>query len=175
MRNLQELSKKIAELVQLLSEMGGLEIRAEVSHEEGVPGISGPQVLVRFTGRDTPILTADNGRVLDAIETVSLDMLALPDAVRENIRFDAENFLADQTIRLRKVAHMAISQVESSGTPHVFPPMSPRDRKLLGDALLPSGLSYETLGQSSAQWVILFPKETTAQRASPEAQQSRHN
>jgi hypothetical protein len=31
-------------------------------------------------------------------------MLDLPDAVRENIRFDAENFLADQTIRLRKVA-----------------------------------------------------------------------
>jgi predicted RNA-binding protein Jag len=102
MRNLQELSKKIAALVQLLSEMGGLEIRAEVSHDEGVPGISGPQVLVRFTGRDTPILIADNGRVLDAIETVSLDMLNLPDAVRENIRFDAENFLADQTIRLRR-------------------------------------------------------------------------
>jgi predicted RNA-binding protein Jag len=172
MRKLQELSRKIAELVQLLSEMGELEIRAEISFDEGLPGVDEPRVLVHLTGRDTPILTADNGRVLDAIESLSLDMLGLSGAERESIRFDAGNFLAEQRVRLRQIARMAIKHVEFTGTPHVFAPMSVRDRRLLGDALLPSGLSYETLGQHTAQWVILFPKEMTAQREGPEARHS---
>lgn len=175
MRNLQEFSKRIAELVQLLSEMGELEITAEISFDQDLPGFNEPRILVHLTGRDTPILTANNGRVLDAIETLSLDMLGLSGAERENIRFDAGNFLADQRVRLRQIARMAIRHVEYSGTPHVFPPMSSRERKLLGDALLPSGLSYETLGQHSAQWVILFPKEITARMEIPETQHSTLN
>jgi predicted RNA-binding protein Jag len=175
MRNIQEVSKRIVELVQLLSEMGELEITAEISIEEGHPGLNEQRVLVHLTGRDTPILTADNGRVLEAIESLSLDMVGLSGAEREKIRFDAGNFLAEQRVRLRQIARLAIKHVEFSGTPHVFPPMSLRDRKLLGDALHPSGLNYETLGQHSAQWVILFPKEMTEQMSSPEAQHSSFN
>ena len=175
MRNLQEFSKRIAELVQLLSEMGELEITAEISFDEGSPGLDEPRVLVQLTGPDTPILTADNGRVLDAIESLSLDMLGLTGAEREKIQFDAGSFLADQRVRLRQIARMAIRHVEYTGTPHVFPPMSLRERRLLEAALLPSGLSYETLGQQSERWVILYPKEVTSQRETPEARQSSHN
>jgi predicted RNA-binding protein Jag len=175
MRDRQEFSKRIAELVQLLSEMGGLEITAEISFDAGVPGVNDPRVLVHLSGRDTPLLTADNGRVLEAIETVALDMLGLPGAERENIRFDAGNFLADQRVRLRQIATTAISQVQFSGTPHVFPPMSPRDRRLLRDALIPSGLCHETLGQHSAQRVVLFPKEMAGQMKSAESQHSDRN
>jgi predicted RNA-binding protein Jag len=172
MRNRQELGRKIVELVELLSEMGELEIRAEIGFDEGLPGFDEPRLLVHLTGRDTPLLTANNGRVLDAIESLSLDMLGLFGAERECIRFDAGNFLADQRVRLRQIARLAIKHVEYTGTPHVFAPMSPRDRRLLGDALHPSGLNYETLGQHTAQWVILFPKEMTGPSESPEAQHS---
>ena len=175
MRNLQEFSKRIAELIQLLSELGELKITAEIRLDEGLPGFNEPRVLVHLSGPDTPILTADNGRVLDAIETLSLDMLGLSGTERETVRFDAGNFLAEQRARLRQIARMAIKHVEYSGTPHVFPPMGYRDRQLLSDALLPSGLSYETLGQHSAQWVILFPKEMTAQREPSETQHSSRN
>jgi spoIIIJ-associated protein len=175
MRNRQEISKRIAELVQLLSEMGELEIRAEISFDEGPPGSNEPRMLVYLTGRDTPILIANNGRVLEAIESLSLDMLGLSGTEREKIRFDAGNFLAEQRLRLRQIARMAIRHVEFSGSPHVFPPMSARDRKLLGDALHPSGLSYETLGQQSAQWVVLFPKELTGPMGNSEARYSSHN
>ena len=173
MRDIAGFSGKILSLVELLAEMGQLEIRAEVRQLRGSSGETG--LAVDLSGRDTAILTADNGRVLDAIESLAMDMLGLSDAERERVHFDAGNFLSDQTAKLRLIARSAIDQVEFTGTPHVFPPMSLRDRRLLEPTLLSSGLSFETLGQHSARWVILFPKESTGPMESSEALYSSRN
>ena len=175
MRGIDELSEKILTLIELLGEMGGLEISAEITPVQSFSGSDSPRLAIRLSGRDTEILTANNGQVLDAIEVLASDMLGLTDAERERLQFDAGTFLADQRSRLRHVARTAVSQVKFTGAPHVFPPMNLRDRRLLEHALQPSGLHFESLGQQTTRWLILYPQEFAARPESSEPQHSRSN
>lgn len=159
MRSVQDYTERLASLIRLLSEAGSLEISASIRPVDAKPGSDEACLLIHFTGRDTPLLTAENGRVLEAIEILATEILGLSDAERQAIKFDAGDFLAEQEARLRKIAESAIGQVRFTGTPHVFPPMCSRDRRVLEHALITSGLYFETMGQQTTRWVVLFPKE----------------
>ena len=175
MREVHELSEKILALVGLIAEMGSLEIRAEIRTLETSSPSGKGKLAVRLSGRDTELLTANNGQVLGAIEILAADMLGLPDSERESLQFDAGNFLDDQKTRLRHVARTAVNQVKFTGAPHVFPPMNLRDRLLLEHALSPSGLHFEALGQQTTRWVILYPQELSARPESSEPRRSTSN
>jgi spoIIIJ-associated protein len=159
MRDAKDSSERLATLVELLSGMGTFEIQASIRHVDAKPGSDEARLVIHFTGKDTSLLTADNGRVLDAIEDLASEILGLSEAERSAVRFDAGDFLAEQQMKLRRVAASAIGRVRFTGTPYVFPPMSSRDRRFLEHALIASGLYFETLGQQTRRWVVLYPKD----------------
>lgn len=159
MRDVRNFGEKLATLVELLNEMGTLEIRASIRLTHARPGSDQARLLIHFTGRDTPVLTADNGQVLDAIEVLATEILGLSGTERDAIEFDAGEFLAEQEEKLRRAADLAVGRVRFTGSPFIFPPMSSRDRRLLVRALVTSGLYFETLGGEMTRWVVLFPKD----------------
>lgn len=158
MRNVQDCTERLAVLVNLLRKTN-LEIRAEISHTDAKPGSDEARLLIHFSGRDTQLLTENSGQLLDAIETLAVEMLGLSGAESESVRFDAGDYLSEQASRMKQVATTAIGQVRSTGTPHVFPPMRSRDLRLLEKALLSADMYFETVGAQSSRRVVLFPKD----------------
>ncbi len=70
---------------------------------------AGPRTLyVEFTGPDTPILTARNGEVLNALEHVATKILRLEPEAHDQVSFDADHFKANRDRRLRDSAVAAI-------------------------------------------------------------------
>lgn len=118
----------------------------------------GPRTLyVEFTGPDTPLLTARNGELLNALEHVATKILRLEPESHDQVVFDADQFKADRDRRLRECAAEAVELVRVSGRPHPFPPMSSRERRMLHLILSDSGLPTASSGEGPERFVVLYP------------------
>ena len=88
-------------------------------------------LYVEFTGPDTPLLTARNGELLNALEHISTKMLRLEPEEHDRVSFDADQFKANRDRQMRESAATAIERVRATGRPHPFPPMTSRERRML--------------------------------------------
>ena len=119
---------------------------------------NGPRALyVEFTGPDTPLLTARNGEVLNALEHIATKILRLEPDAHDQVSFDADHFKANRDRRLRDSAAAAIEHVRTTGQPHPFPAMSSRERRMLHLILSESGLPTASSGEGPARFVVLYP------------------
>jgi spoIIIJ-associated protein len=176
MEDVAQAAQTIGSFLQSFTLSGGLRLRfrvklraaktnngnsAEDSESETTAGDgdqSGPRTLyVEFTGPDTPILTARNGEVLNALEHVATKILRLEPDEYEQVSFDADHFKANRDRRLRDSAAAAIEHVRTTGQPHPFPAMSSRERRMLHLILSESGLPTASSGEGPARFVVLYP------------------
>jgi spoIIIJ-associated protein len=158
-RDLQSCNERLANLIELLIDKARFEINATIRTMDAEADAGKAQLAIHFTGRDTSMLLADKGRLLDAIEQLAADMLELSTSERHMLHIDVDDFLAARQMEMRRAARAAESQMHRDGTPHVFPPMRLRDRLLLERELFSSGLSFEILGNEPARWIVLVPRD----------------
>jgi spoIIIJ-associated protein len=132
--------------------------RAESTAAEDA-GKDGPRALyVEFTGPDTPVLTARNGELLNALEHIATKMLRLEPHEQDRVSFDADQFKANRDRQMQESASAAIQRVRNTGEPHAFPPMNSRERRMLHMLLSESGLPTASSGEGPGRFVVLYPK-----------------
>jgi spoIIIJ-associated protein len=144
------------------------------SSGEQSPTQDGPRTLhVEFSGPDTPMLIAQNGELLNALEHLSTKILRLDPESQDQVTFDADRFRANRERRLRDSAAAAIQHVRASGQPYAFPAMNARERRMLHLLLAESGLPTASSGEGAARYVVLYPSGADAGNYSAPSEPSR--
>jgi len=131
--------------------------RAGAAAAEGAAKSAPSSLYIEFTGPDTPVLTARNGDVLNALEHLAAKILRLEPEEHDRVSFDADNFKADRDREMRAAAAAAVERVQLTGRPHAFPAMSSRERRALHMVLKESGLATASSGEGPGRFVVLYP------------------
>jgi spoIIIJ-associated protein len=171
-------AQTIAKFLQSFTTSGGLRLRfrvkarslkqrdagnAETPEGSAPPAEAvakdGPRALfVEFTGPDTPLLTARNGELLNALEHIATKILRLEPEEQDRVSFDADQFKANRDRQMQESASAAIQRVRNTGGPHAFPPMNSRERRMLHMLLAESGLPTASSGEGPGRFVVLYPE-----------------
>ena len=178
MDDVAQAAQTIATFLQAFTTSSGLRLRFRVkarslkqrnadsaeNSESSLPPAEGaakdaPRALyVEFAGPDTPLLTARNGELLNALEHIATKMLRLEPEEHDRVSFDADQFKVTRDRQMRESAAAAIERVRATGRPHAFPPMNSRERRMLHVLLSESGLPTASSGEGPGRFVVLYPK-----------------
>ncbi len=165
MDDVAQAAQTIAQFLQTFTSDGGLRLRfrvklrgAKTGNDEGENTSEAPRTLyVEFSGADTPVLTAHHGEVLNALEHIATKILRLEPDEHDLVSFDADHFKANRDRQMRESAAAAVEQVQATGSPHAFPPMTSRERRMLHLILSESGLPTASSGEGAGRFVVLYP------------------
>jgi spoIIIJ-associated protein len=161
MEDLALAAEKIASLMKLLTTTGGLRLKFRITAGAGAAdpdGFERRDIYVECKGPDADLLTDHDGEVLRALEHVAAKILALESEDHDRVSFDADGFKAERAGLLRDAAEDAIDEVEDTGEPFRFSPMSSRERRMLHMFLVDSGLQTASSGEGPRRHVVLYPK-----------------
>src|SRR6266705_5667837 len=94
-----------------------------------------PEILVEFSGPDSPLLLERGAELLRSLELLTMEMLRLPGGEHEKVSFDCMNHRSMRLEELRLAADVAAVRVRKTGAPYDFAPMSSRERRIVYLAL----------------------------------------
>ena len=188
MDDVAQAARTIGSFLQTFTSNGGLRLRfrvklrgaktaGEAETDESAEGAgTAHNLYVEFMGPDTPVLTAHNGEVLNALEHIATKILRLEPDAHDQVSFDADHFKANRDRQLHESAAEAIERVRATGRPHPFPPMTSRERRMLHLILSESGLPTASSGEGPGRFVVLYPAgaDTSVPMASQQPQR-RHD
>ena len=163
--DLQEAAQKIAGFLSTLNKLGGMRLKYRITAGEGArdpEGLEARQIYVELGGPDVPLVTAHNGELLRALETIAAQILRLDQRENDLVSFDAANFKALRAQELRLQAEMAAEKVIKSGVPYAFPPMNSRERRLLHLSFRSlEGVETASSGEGPGRFLAVYPKGKT--------------
>lgn len=163
--DLQEAAQKIAGFLNSLNKHGGLRLKFRITAGDGArdpEGLEGRQIYVELGGPDAPMVTAHNGELLRALETIAAQMLRLDAREHDLVSFDANNFKALRAQELRMAAETAAEKVRRTGVPYCFPPMNSRERRLLHMACRDlEGIETASNGEGPGRFLAVYPQGQT--------------
>jgi len=183
MEDVAKAAQTIAKFLQSFTSSGGLRLRFRVklrgakqgpadeenAAEGAAPEAAAPaegagsngarNLYVEFMGPDTPLLTARNGEVLNALEHIATKILRLEPAEHDLVSFDANHFKANRERQMQEMATDAIEDVRATGRPYAFPAMTSRERRMLHLILSESGLRTASSGEGAGRYVVLYPED----------------
>jgi spoIIIJ-associated protein len=121
---MEEICGEAGSFLQSLFEGAGLDL--EVSAKQ-----SATECLLDLTGRDTELLQAEGGELLQAVQHLVTQAFGrkLPEGQR--IACDVEGFRATREAELRAMANLAAERVRTTGTPFVFGEMTSNERRII--------------------------------------------
>ena len=171
--DLQEAAQKIAGFLSTLNKLGGMRLKYRITAGEGArdpEGLEARQIYVELGGPDVPMITAHNGELLRAMETIAAQILRLDQRENDLVSFDAANFKALRAQELRLQAEMAADKVIKSGVPYAFPPMNSRERRLLHLSFRSlEGVETASSGEGPGRFLAVYPKGKTNLPVTPPA------
>ena len=164
-------AKKINELLQGIVDQGGLRLKYRITVD---PPLSDnrdwekPEILVEFSGPDSPLLLEHSAELLRSIELLALETLRLPGNEHEKICFDCRNHRAMRLEELRAAAGVAAEKVRKTGAPYEFAPMSSRERRILHLAMRDlDDLRTESAGEAAMRHLVVYPKDYKGKPPAP--------
>ena len=171
MDDVAQAARTIGTFLQTFTSRGALRLRFRVKLRGAKPGVvesaedsessqSDPaagNLYVEFSGPDTPILTARNGEVLNALEHIAAKILRLEPEEHDRVSFDADHFKSNRDRQLRESAAAAIERVQTTGRPHSFPAMTSRERRMLHLILAEAGVATASSGEGPGRFVVAYP------------------
>ena len=163
-------AKKISELLNATFAHGDFHLRYKITVDPPVGDREWekPEILVEFSGADSPLVLENGGELLRAFEHVSLEMLRLGSDEHEKINFDCQNFRAARLQELRMAADVAAERVRSTNMPYAFAPMSSRERRIVHLALRDlADLRTESDGEALNRHVVVYPKDYKGKPPAP--------
>jgi spoIIIJ-associated protein len=163
--DLQQAAQTIAGFLANLNKHGGLRLKYRITAGDGArdpQGFEGRVIYVELGGPDTPLLIQHNAELLRALETVAVQMLRLDPREHDLISFDAGNYKALRAQELRMAAETAAEKVLRTGVPYAFPPMNPRERRLLHLAFRSiEGVETASSGEGMERFLAVYPAGQT--------------
>ena len=127
-----------------------------------------PEIMVEFSGPDSPMLIERGGELLRALEHVAAKVIHLDAEEHEKISFDALNFKAMRAEELRLAAEVAAEKVRKTGRPYEFSPMNSRERRMLHLVMRNwSDLKTESVGEGAHRYVVVYPKDYNGKPVTP--------
>jgi len=163
--DLQEAAQKIAGFLNTLNKLGGLRLKFRITAGDGArdpEGIEGRQIYVELGGPDVLMVTAHNGELLRALETIAAQLLRLESRENDLVSFDANNFKALRAQELRMTAETAAEKVRRTGIPYCFPPMNSRERRLMHMACKGlNGVETASSGEGVGRFLVIYPEGKT--------------
>ena len=164
-------AKKISEFLNAIIANGDFRLRYKITVD---PPLSSdrewehPEILVEFSGADSPLVLENGGELLRAFEHVTLEMLRLAPDEHEKVSFDCQNFRSARLQELRLAADVAAERVRKSGMPYAFAPMSSRERRIVHLALRDfADLRTESDGETAQRHVVVYPKDYKGKPPAP--------
>ena len=156
-------AKKISEFLNTLIANGDFRLRYKITVDPQLTSDrewEHPEILVEFSGADSPLVLENGGELLRAFEHVSLEMLRLAPDEHEKVNFDCQNFRSARLQELRLAADVAAERVRTSGIPYAFAPMSSRERRIVHLALRDfTDLRTESASEAAQRHVVVYPKD----------------
>jgi spoIIIJ-associated protein len=163
--DLQVAAQKIAGFLSSLNKLGGMRLKYRITAGDGArdpEGMEARELYVELAGPDVPMLTAHNGELLRALETIAAQILRLDQRENDLISFDAGNFKALRAQELKLQAETAAEKVMRTGVPYAFPPMNSRERRLLHLAFKSiEGVETASSGEGPARFLAVYPAGRT--------------
>jgi spoIIIJ-associated protein len=161
MIDLKQSAETVASLMRLMTTTGGLQLKYRITAGSGAAdpdGMERRQIYVECRGPDVPLLLERDGELLNSLEHIAAKMLRLEPEDHDLISFDADGFKAARVQAMRQATASAIEQVDTSGQPFRFKPMSARERRMLHIFLHESGLRTASSGEGPQRFVTLYPE-----------------
>jgi spoIIIJ-associated protein len=161
MEHIAEAAEKIASLMRVLTTTGGLRLKFRITAGAGAAdpdGFERRDIYVESKGPDAELLTDRDGEVLRALEHIAAKILALESEEHDRVSFDANGFKAERARALKETAEDAVDEVDDTGEPFRFAPMSSRERRMLHMFLVDSGLKTASSGEGPGRHVVLYPE-----------------
>ena len=156
-------ANKINEFLQAVVTHGGLRLKYRIVVDPPIPedrDWERPEILVDFSGPDSPLLLDRGGELLRALEHIALEMLRLPSGEHEKVSFDCRNHRSQRIQELRTAANVAAEKVRRTGAPYHFSPMSSRERRIVHLALRDQvDLHTESEGEGMRRCLVVYPKD----------------
>jgi spoIIIJ-associated protein len=156
-------ANKIHDFLQSVVTLGGLRFKYRITVDPPLPenrDWERPEILVDFSGPDTPLLLDRGGELLRAIELLAIEMLRLPSGEHEKISFDCQNQRSMRIEELRMASTVAADKVRKTGAPYYFAPMSSRERRIVHLALREqTDLRTESDGEGPRRCVVVYPAD----------------
>lgn len=156
-------AKKINELLSAVVSHGGLRLKYRITVDPPLPeerDWERPEILVEFSGPDSPLLLERGAELLRSVELLALEMLRLPGHEHEKVCFDCMNHRSMRLEELRLAADVAAEKVRKTGAPYPFAPMSSRERRIVHLALRDhADLRTESQGEGLRRSVVVYPKD----------------
>ena len=163
--DLQSAAQTIAGFLGSVNKLGGMRLKYRITAGDGAQdpeGLEARVIYVELGGPDAPMLTAHNGELLRALETVAAQMLRLDQREHDLISFDSGNFKALRAQELRMAAESAAERVMRTGMPYAFPPMNSRERRLMHLAFKSiEGVETASHGEGMDRFLAVFPAGKT--------------
>jgi spoIIIJ-associated protein len=163
--DLQQAAQQVAGFLATLNKLGGMRLKYRITAGDGArdpEGIEARQIYVELAGPDVPLVTAHNGELLRALETIAAQMLRLDQRENDLVSFDAANFKALRAQELRMQAETAADKVLRSGMPYAFPPMNSRERRLLHLVFRAlKGVETASSGEGQDRFLVVYPEGKT--------------
>ncbi len=160
MEDLEQAAEKVESMMRLLTTSGGLRLKYRITAGAGAVdpyGFERRDIYVECNGTDTDLLLDNDGELLRSIEHLAEKMLRLEPDDHDCVSLDANGFKASRARALRESAEAAMTNVQDSGEPYRFPPMSSRERRMLHLFLRDSGLQTASTGEPPRRCVVLYP------------------
>ena len=163
MEDLQQAAEKVASFMRALTTTGGLRLKFRITAGAGAQdpvGFERRDIFVECKGPDADLLTENDGELLRALEHVAAKMLRLEPEDHDRVSFEANGFKAARAQALRDTAEAGIDEVDETGEPFHFAPMSSRERRMLHLYLKESdtGLQTASSGEGPRRHVVLYPE-----------------
>lgn len=161
MEDLTQAAERVAELMKLLTTVGGLRLRYRITAGAGAAdpdGFERRDLYIECKGPDAPLLTENDGELLRSLEHIASKILELEADDHDRVSFDTNGYKAERAGRLREMAENAIDIVDDTDRPYNFPPMNSRERRMLHLYLRDSGLQTASSGEGPRRYVVLYPE-----------------
>lgn len=163
--DLQQAAQKIAGLLGSLNKLGGMRLKYRITAGDGArdpDGLEARQIYVELGGPDVPLVIQHNGELLQALETIAVQVLRLDPREHDLISFDAANFKALRAQELRLTAETAADKVRKTGVPYSFPPMNSRERRMLHLVCKElEGVETASMGEGPNRFLVVYPEGKT--------------
>jgi len=121
---MQDVVERARQFLNEVFSLGKMDLKAEVS-------ASADAYVIDLEGNDAPLLRAEGGELLDAIEHLVNQAFSQELPHEQHLVCDVEGFRAVRETELRAMARHAAGRVHSTGAPFLFGPMSAKERRVI--------------------------------------------
>lgn len=165
----EEHGESIEDFLDTVLDLGDFDldftVAPPVRHE---PGFDRPDLAVDFTGDDADLLLANKGELLLALETLTLEVLRVPNDHHARIAFDCNDYRLLRMRELRMTALAAADRVVQTNKPFAFNPLNSRERRVLHIALRDrTDVRSESASSAHGRYVVIYPAAMKTPEAPP--------